>query len=333
MKLFSIVNASKCKYIKILGITLYRKKIFHDVMKREVLYGLISSVATQNSKDYKIMGIKIYSSKNKYLQIKNEIISAVDYIIKKRLSTYCLHQKTFLPFKNKHRGESVVLVGAGPSVLQYIPLKKTYHLGLNRAFKFDKVHFDYLFAIDQSGICEYYDEFASYPNCTKFVGDQDNGPNFQIPESYALSMDCLRYKTSVHLPSGRFAFDIDTEPLGNFCSVSLQAAQFLLYTNPKKIYLVGIDCNLATGGHFVGGVYDISSRGESLSVNDSRSINDWKNLKNFAETYYPDTEIISINPVGLKGVFKDIYTNENGEYVDENGIILENVELSNMQKI
>ena len=31
-------------------------------------------------------------------------------------------------------------------------------------------------------------------------------------------------------------------------------------------------------------------------------------MKEFAETYYPDTEIISINPVGLKGVFKDEFT-------------------------
>ncbi len=332
MKLFSIVKDIDYKCIKILGIIFYRKKKSFDVTKRQVLYGLFSSSKYQDCTKYKILGIQIFKKKNKLnelLQLKKDIISSVDVIVKKRLATYALHQKTFAPFKNRHQNQSVVLVGAGPSVLNYIPVKNAYHLGLNRAFKFDKVHFDYLFAIDQSGICEYYDEFAKYENCIKFVGDQDNNINFQIPESYALSFDCLRYKTSVKLPSGRFAFDIDTEPLGNFCSVSLQAAQFLLYTNPKKIYLVGIDCNLASGGHFVGGVYDIASRGESLARNDIRSINDWKNLKKFAQMYYPDTQIISINPVGLKGVFKDIYTNENGEYVDENGFLLPEFEVLN----
>ena len=30
-------------------------------------------------------------------------------------------------------------------------------------------------------------------------------------------------------------------------------------------------------------------------------------IKKFVETYYPETEIISVNPVGLKGIFKDLY--------------------------
>ena len=31
-------------------------------------------------------------------------------------------------------------------------------------------------------------------------------------------------------------------------------------------------------------------------------------IKMFARLYYPDTEIISINPVGLRGLFRDAYT-------------------------
>lgn len=31
-------------------------------------------------------------------------------------------------------------------------------------------------------------------------------------------------------------------------------------------------------------------------------------MKMFAKQYYPDTEIFSVNPVGLKGLFKDMYT-------------------------
>ena len=31
----------------------------------------------------------------------------------------------------------------------------------------------------------------------------------------------------------------------------------------------------------------------------------YKKFKQFAQKYYPDVEIISINPVGLKGLFKD----------------------------
>ena len=33
-------------------------------------------------------------------------------------------------------------------------------------------------------------------------------------------------------------------------------------------------------------------------------------IKEFARQYYPETEIISINPVGLKGLFIDQYTDD-----------------------
>ena len=36
----------------------------------------------------------------------------------------------------------------------------------------------------------------------------------------------------------------------------------------------------------------------------------WKKVKDFVAMFYPDVEIISINPVGLKGLFKDVYTKE-----------------------
>lgn len=34
----------------------------------------------------------------------------------------------------------------------------------------------------------------------------------------------------------------------------------------------------------------------------------WEQMKKFIRGHYPDVEIISVNPVGLKGMFKDIYT-------------------------
>ena len=33
-------------------------------------------------------------------------------------------------------------------------------------------------------------------------------------------------------------------------------------------------------------------------------------FKQFKNKVYPDVEVVSINPVGLKGVFKDVYTEE-----------------------
>ena len=49
----------------------------------------------------------------------------------------------------------------------------------------------------------------------------------------------------------------------------------------------------------------------------------WSQLKDFAACYYPDVEIISVNPVGLRGIFKDVWTEsylaEHPEIRDELG--------------
>ena len=33
-------------------------------------------------------------------------------------------------------------------------------------------------------------------------------------------------------------------------------------------------------------------------------------MQNFIMKYYDDVEIISVNPIGLRGMFKDVYTRE-----------------------
>lgn len=220
-----------------------------------------------------------------------------------------LHKKSFAGYRNKFAGKTVVLVGAGPSLNKFKPIKNAIYVGLNRAFLFDKVKFDYLFTIDKAGIDKIYDKFIEY-DCTKFVGDQDLGPMFQIPESVINKIpNVFRYKTDA-IFAPKFALDIEYEPLGNFNTVSLQAMQFILYTNPAKIYLVGIDCSAA--GHFTDNTknhieeFDISKRGENINIWADISIQFWKQLKEFADTYYPETDIISVNPVGLKGLFKDL---------------------------
>jgi len=228
------------------------------------------------------------------------------------VNTAILHQKTFAEYKGCNVGKDVVIVGAGPTVNKFRPIKNCIYIGLNRACVLSNVKFDYLFTIDKLGIEQYYKEFGEY-DCVKFVGDQNLGPHWQIPETEIFKMKNVRqYKTDAGLYSRSFfTLDIDKEPLGNFNTVSLQAMQFALYTQPKRIYLVGIDCS--TAGHFHkrdnsdGGLYDkMNSRGDDLKLNMDYSIMFWQQLKEFADTYYPDIEIVSVNPVGLRGLFTDL---------------------------
>ena len=331
MKIFQRIKNFSESTTKILGFTIYKKEFFDgNLVIRKYLQGLVTIKEKNGISKFYFLGLKYLKKVDIEKIISQKLRVVENNIIKKvqrSITTALLHQKTFLPFKNCNQGKKVVLVGAGPTVTDFIPMKNVIYCGCNRAFLFDKVEFDYLFAIDKSGISEYYDEFLHYGKkgrCIKFIGDQNTGIDFQIPESYAIKLNGLRYKTTTRLTDNKFTFDIASEPLGNFRTVSLQAMQFLLYTNPQKIYIVGIDCTFGSKGHFVGNTPDITKRGENPIENDLISIEDYKKLKFFAQMYYPETEIISINPVGLKGVFdKDIYTNSDGNYVDENGNLVE----------
>ena len=232
-----------------------------------------------------------------------------------------INNGTFAPFKRCHEGKSVVIVGAGPSLNDFVPIPDAIYIGLNRAFLYGKVNFDYLFTIDVMGIIDFHKSFFEYrpDECIKFVGDQDFGDvrndrkYYQIPESYIpFEKNVHRYITkSGGYFNDKFSYHIDCEPIGNFTTVSLQAMQFALFTNPAKIYLVGIDCNANTAGHFTG---ETKFRTKKLLEEDTnRSIEAWKLCKDFASVYYPDTEIISVNPIRLKGIFKDWYQSEGSE--------------------
>ena len=68
--------------------------------------------------------------------------------IRRMLTVHAMHQKVFPQFKNTLNGKSVVIIGAGPTVNDFRPelmQEDCVYVSLNRAFKFDKVKFDYLF--------------------------------------------------------------------------------------------------------------------------------------------------------------------------------------------
>lgn len=228
-------------------------------------------------------------------------------IIQTNFSTMMLHQKTFLPFKCKHMEKDIVILACGPSAINYIPIQNAIHIGVNRAFEMNKTDLDYVFLQDFSGKTpEYINNLDNYnkENCTKFYGltmEWDENFNRIVPETHAIKANALRYRTDwMNVPyfKSEFAYDISTQPLGCFGSVVFPALQFALWTYPKRIYLVGCDCSLS------GYAYDKNYKNFLIP---NEIINAYKKFKKFANRYYPDIEIISINPVGLKGLFKDMY--------------------------
>ncbi|QAT41919.1 HAD family hydrolase [Aminipila luticellarii] len=234
------------------------------------------------------------------------------------MSTATLHRESFLQYKNKYAGKTVVLCGAAHSLNYYDPIEGAVHVALNRAFLYDKVNFDYIFVQDFEGIAHVTEELKQYKgnNCVKFFGTQNGWNGKEIPVTYAEQCRAIRFNTDLfginnNLTHSELAYDIATYPLGNFFSIAFPALQFVLYTNPAKVYLVGND--FAPTGYFT----NLNSTREQIEHEDDDKIKYWSHdyiwgfwikFYDFAKAYYPDTEFISVNPVALKGLFRDEYT-------------------------
>lgn len=209
------------------------------------------------------------------------------------------HAESFGSYKNYYTGKNVVLVATGPSLAQYVPIENAIHIGVNRAFYWIKKPFDALFIQDYNIGDEILDQAIQYSadnESVLFLGLVDQ---YIIPESTALRAAAKRYYTDyLYRPKFNFAYDISSQRLGDFNSVVFSAMQFLLWTNPKRIYLVGCDCNRS-------GYFDNKEQTNYLT---DKIIEHWALFKEFAHIYYPETEIISVNPVGLRGMFQEIET-------------------------
>ena len=240
--------------------------------------------------------------------MSNLDVVKLNRLIQLNLSTCFLHMKTFSQFKNIYDGKDVYLIASGVTADKFYPKDKdAIYVGVNRSFQMDnyRIPMDYIFIQDYSGKTkEYIDDLDNYRpgNCIKFYGlttEWSYDPERTIPESHAIKAKALRYRTDWIKQEGfepEFAYDITTQPLGCFGSIVFPALQFILWTNPKRIYLVGCDCT--TNG------YSYNKDDKNFLIPD-RVIAAYKKFKNFANKYYPHTKIISINPVGLKGVFEN----------------------------
>ncbi len=322
-------NGSK-EIIRVLGILLYKKIVFPDRrIKKTYLYGLFKTVKIASCTEFYIFGIRFYK--------KYSILEELKFL-KNKLNDiyYNMHVITQVPYvhsyfkeyKNCNFGKDVILFAGGPSVHFYknnlIP--NAVKCGVNGIIRiFDDL--DYLFVedfyVNEKGM---NDEIDSYKgnNCQKFYGIL---PNRRINHINRINYVTERIKPANFINSkakpfliedvvaSKWAVDLEREAFGDFQGAALSALQFLIYTRPRKIFLVGNDCS-----------------GDKLAYNSLRStdldhsfkIRFYIEFKKFAQRIYPEVEIISLNPVNLKGIFKDVYTKD---FAKENNLDLNNLEL------
>lgn len=309
--LFKIVKIGERTNFYFLGIKFFSKNNSLQVLNKKVdsinhtFYSLQTEMNVINNKMDSLSGYTLSESHNlntridsNYVKLKEEITTL--------MPVHNLHSKVFPQFKNINKGKDVVIVGTGPTLNDYEPIKDAVHIGLNAAFKNESFKLNYLFMADYSGAKNYIRDAKDY-DCKKLYGlhiSEDYRNICYIPEYIVEEANAYRYFSNT---SGEeINYDIEVQPLMNFGSVSFHAIHFALYTHPKRIYLVGCDCTK-------NGYYDKNLGYTNDNFEAERVIEGYKKVKDFVRIYYPDIEIISINPVGLKGIFKEIYTNQGVE--------------------
>lgn len=261
--------------------------------------------------EYSFCGKKLFETFDKkawpsIMEANNNVVVNQLYALQNILPD--LHQKTFGGYEGSLAGKEVVLMAAGPTLKEYVQekyIKDAVHIGVNKAV----VHYkelDYYFMADWTAIESYgIQENILKSNAKKFFGsgilsDEYGTTSFATPLDFIKKCNASMYFAMHYASHQIIQPDISKHPLFGYGSIIIPAFHFALYCHPKRIYLVGCDCS--TGGHF-----DDRKTFTMVDIATQRLINEWKRMALFAKYHYPDVEIISINPVGLKGLFKDEY--------------------------
>lgn len=238
-----------------------------------------------------------------YKELREELVNRIE----EQNEISDVNTNAFAKYRNCYRGKDVVIVATGPTLNEYKPIENAIHIGVNTAYKISNIRLDYLFV--QDGRPSYLEEgkYEGIENvkCKIFMGRVLKRSPFEyseFPEEYRLSENITDYIIDHVWPEERIYRDICHHPVSGGVTVTFSALHFALYTYPRKIYLVG--CDSTPTMHFDGTV-----DGESaIDDNAVKNIKErYKLTKEFAKMHYPETEIISISPVGLKGIFKDVY--------------------------
>ena len=196
-------------------------------------------------------------------------------------------------YKDIHLGESAILVGSGPSLLKNrdnfkIAKDNNFLFFGNNDTIFEKELFelDYFFLADPINLKRRGKD--NFINATvkkkKFFVAINNQPRLNSSELKKANGDSFR-------TLGNSIFNNLPSRLIGRSSIFV-TLQMIAYMGIKKIYLAGCDCD--------GGNIFIKKHFHYKNL-----IEQWVNIKSYFKDNFPDLEIYSLNPVGLKDIFPE----------------------------
>ena len=349
-KFFGLIKKKendKNKYYSILGMNIFKSSRGVDYKIEQVNNNLKKDLQDLKRKNDALKKDVLDLKKNNE-SIKKDVFDSKDGVNSMRSFVYfthlakSIHPLVFSKYKDVNKGKDVVLYACGPTAKYYSKIENACHIGVNRALYNSNIHFDVLFMHDREFVIENIELIKNY-NVDKFCAFHTLGRNarkFNVSSKDISYINAKRFLISD--PSFK-NIDSNIPDVINPDITSgmlydrgggtvFSALQFILYTNPRRIFLVGCDCT--DGGYF----YSVCNNKDSIPSHwhDPRegrnillpnTIKLWNEFKSIADMLYPHIGIVSINPIGLKGLFYDVYTQD---YIDDNpGFIDDYVEILN----
>ena len=249
------------------------------------------------------------------------------------------NSRLFKKFQHDHEDAVAILFATGPSLNDFsysgLPELPSVRVGVNSFIYHDQYELDYYFCghdVSKEGpdhphsgiekvdpirekIKSRSSDMQVFCACAGLRRDSLSGEIQQHEHETFFSAEARREFNAIPyvvswFGKGRevFATSLEYQPLYNH-SIAFPALQFLLYTGVGKIYLVGCDCG--------GGASYLTSdvpwmTANTLTIGNFTKGRDvvwhWREFAEFKNVMYPDVEIISVNPHGLKGMFEECDT-------------------------
>ena len=279
------------------------ENIYTELKERSKVHPGLPHIGNLRDKD---------SSKN----LKSEYIDE----IQRNLQTLC----------NVHQNQSAVVFGAGPSLLDYKEIDdgSFVRVSCNRQiFREEILPFHLYINVDGGGggdhsyVKDFKEDIDSYqPIYAKFYGvhwvvlyeayvDAGAIPFMVYTTKYRkhqyTNNTGMKKTTRVEdvdlVHTVEFSNDLSVMPVALNSNVAFPIMQFLLYMGFEKIYLVGFDASGGGRWNYPNAYWNCGNYGQSVVQWPKR----WYFFRKWQKKEYPDVKIISVNPVGLKGMMDD----------------------------